>query len=140
MSSCPFCALAPESAGDDLVAWRTPLAFVVVPTQQRPRNRGHMLVLPRAHVTRLADTDAELRAELYGVVGRVSLAVRKAFDATGVTVFQNEAAPDQVLHHLHVHVVPRRAGDDFRLPAPEKLVLTLDERIAQARAMRAALA
>jgi histidine triad (HIT) family protein len=138
MSSCPFCALAPETAGDDLVAWRTERTFVLVPPQQRPRNRGHVLVLPRAHVTRLVDADPALRADLYGTVGQVSLAVRKAFGATGTTVFQNEDAPDQVLHHVHVHVVPRRAGDDFRLPDPVKDVLTLDERRAQARALRAA--
>ena len=139
MEPCPFCALAPDAAGDDLVAWRTPDAFVVVPPEQRPRNRGHVLVLPRAHVTRLADADAALLAALYGLAGRVGLGVRRVFGATGVTMFQNEAAPDQVLAHLHVHVVPRHPGDDFRLPATAKDRLTPDERRAQARALREAL-
>lgn len=139
MSDCPFCALGDPSHGDDFVAWRDDDTFVVVPPQQRPRNRGHVLVVPRRHVTRLADAGPALLAALYGVAGRTSLAVRTAFGATGATLFQNDGAPDQVLHHLHVHVVPRRGGDGFRLPDAERADLSPDERRAQAAALRAAL-
>ena len=47
-------------------------------------------------------------------------------------LFQNENIPDQVLHHLHIHVVPRRPGDNFKLPDPVKDELTHEERVEQA--------
>lgn len=142
MPPCPFCAIAAgaaDAADADLIALRTPAVFVVPALKQRPRNRGHLLVLPVAHVTRLADADAALRDELTAVIGRVSGAVRAAFGATGTFVFVNEDAPDQVLDHLHVHVVPRTAGDGFRVPDPASEVLGRDERVRQAEAVRRAL-
>jgi RimJ/RimL family protein N-acetyltransferase len=42
-------------------------------------------------------------------------------------------------HHLQIHVVPRRAGDDFRLPDSAKDQLTHEEQVEQARRLAAAL-
>jgi histidine triad (HIT) family protein len=139
VAPCPFCALAAGGVDDELVALRTPNAFVVPALVQRPLHRGHMLVLPASHVTRLIDVEAPLLQELYTVAARVSMAVRKAFGATGATLFQNDDAPDQILLHLHIHVVPRRPGDDFKLPDPVKAVLSREERRHQALALRRAL-
>jgi len=139
MGDCPFCKIGAGREDTDLVALRTPTVFVLPVPQQRPRNRGHVLVLPVAHVTRLADADAELLHQVYATAGRVSEAVRRAFGASGATIFQNESAPDQVLHHLHVHVVPRHADDRFRMPDPDKVEVSREERRQQAAALRAAL-
>jgi histidine triad (HIT) family protein len=139
MDQCPFCLLAAGGANEDLVALRTPAAIVVPALKQRPLNRGHALILPTAHVTRLIDAEAPLLHDLYSVAARVSMAVRAAFDATGATLFQNDDAPDQVLTHLHVHVVPRRAGDGFRLPDPASAEVSREERRRQALALRRAL-
>lgn len=139
MDQCPFCILAVGREDEPLVALRTPNSLVVPALKQRPRNRGHMLVLPKAHLTRLIDADASLLAELYMLAGRVSMAVRKAFGATGATLFQNDSSPDQVLLHMHIHVVPRREGDNFKLPDPTKDELSREEREQQALALRHAL-
>ena len=126
--------------GDGLVAFRTPNAFVLPALKQRVLNRGHMLVLPRAHVTRLIDVEPALLQELYALAGRVSMAVREAFGSTGATLFQNDDSPDQVLLHIHIHVVPRRPDDDFKLPDPTSQELTQEERRQQALALGLVLA
>ena len=133
-SECPFCALAAGS-DDEVLAVRTGLALVLPAPRQRPNHRGHTLIIPAAHVTRLVDADPLLLQELYGLAGRICRAVRDAFGATGSLLFQNENLPDQELHHLHIHVVPRRAGDEFKLPDPVKDQLTRAERIEQARSL-----
>jgi histidine triad (HIT) family protein len=138
--ACPFCKLAAVGGNDDLVALRTRDLYVVPALKQRRLNRGHMLILPTMHVTRLIDVEPSLLQELLSVAGRVSMAVREAFGATGTTMFLNEAAPDQVLMHLHIHVVPRRTGDEFRMPDPSGQELSREERQGQALAMRRALA
>jgi histidine triad (HIT) family protein len=138
MAPCPFCELV-TSDDIDLFAYKTSRVFVVPAPRQRPLNRGHMLVLPTAHIIRLSEVEPPLMEELYSIAGRVSMAVRNAFGATGATLFQNDDAPDQVLAHLHIHVVPRRSGDDFKLPDPSKDELSRQEREDQARALRQVL-
>ena len=45
----------------------------------------------------------------------------KAFGVEGVTIQQfNESAGGQIVFHLHVHVIPRRAGVPLKPPASEK--------------------
>ena len=45
----------------------------------------------------------------------------KAFSADGITIQQfNEGAGGQVVFHLHVHVIPRKAGVAMKPPASEK--------------------
>jgi histidine triad (HIT) family protein len=135
MAPCPFCDLA-AGKDSDLFAYRSSSVFVVPAPRQRPLNRGHMLVLPTVHITSLSEVEPPLLEELYTLAGRVSVAVRSAFGATGATLFQNDDAPDQVLAHLHIHVVPRRPGDDFKLPDPNKDELSRKEREHQASVLR----
>jgi histidine triad (HIT) family protein len=138
MDQCPFCKYVAE-AESDLIVFRTPNVFVVPTIKQRPLNRGHMLVVPTAHLTSLIDLDQALIGELYSVAARVSAAVQQTFGASGVLLFQNETIPGQVLHHIHIHVVPRREGDNFRLPDPSAQDVSGHERKEQAAAMRYAL-
>ena len=138
MSSCPFCEIASGESRGDLVL-RTQSVFVVPALKQRRLNLGHMLVLPVSHVTRLLDVDLPLLQELYSIAGRVSMALRQAFSATGATLFQNDNAPDQHLSHLHIHVVPRHEGDGFRMPDPRIEEVPYEERRAQAAALRGIL-
>jgi histidine triad (HIT) family protein len=138
MAACPFCDLA-TAIDSDLIVYRTPRVFIVPALTRRPNNRGHMLVLPTVHVTRLSELELPLLQELYTVAGRVSMALRKSFGATGTTLFQHEDAPDQKLSHLHIHVVPRRAGDDFKMPDPDRDQWTREERVELAQALRRVL-
>ena len=138
MDQCPFCRYAAE-VENDLIALRTPSVLVVPALKQRRSNRGHMLVVPTTHVTRLIDVDRALLAELYSVAAHVSVAVRQAFGASGWLMFQNETIPDQVLHHIHIHVVPRHKDDDFKLPDPTAEIVSREERQQQALNFRRVL-
>ena len=52
---------------------------------------------------------------------KIAKAAMKAFSAEGITIQQfNEGAGGQVVFHLHVHVIPRRAGVAMKPPASEK--------------------
>jgi histidine triad (HIT) family protein len=45
----------------------------------------------------------------------------QVFSADGITVQQfNEGAGGQVVFHLHIHVIPRKAGVPMKPPATEK--------------------
>ena len=138
MDECAFCGIAGQG-DEELIVFRTPTVFVIPSRRQRRLNRGHMLVLPVKHATRIVDLDRTLIADLYPVAARVSAAVQQAFGASGMLLFQNETIPGQVLHHIHVHVVPRRDGDNFKLPDPLSEEVSQSERKEQTAAMRRVL-
>lgn len=76
-----------------------------------PQAPGHTLVVPKAASRNLLDADPAVLAKLLPMVQKVARAVKTAFAADGVSVFQyNEPAGGQSVFHLHVHVVPRQDG------------------------------
>lgn len=97
---------------------RTPDVFVIPTLKQRPANLGQVIVVPVAHTTTLHAARPDLVTELFEVAARITAAAPAAFGATGSTVAQHNTAPDQVLEHLHVHVIPRFAHDGFAMPSP----------------------
>jgi histidine triad (HIT) family protein len=84
---------------------------VIVLMDVMPQGPGHTLVVPKTASRNLLDADPAVLAKLLPVVQRVARAVKAAFAADGVSVFQyNEAAGGQSVFHLHIHVVPRFEG------------------------------
>lgn len=84
---------------------------VIVFMDVMPQAPGHTLVVPKAPSRNVLDADPAVLAKLLPVVQRVARAVKEAFAAEGVSVFQyNEPAGGQSVFHLHIHVVPRHEG------------------------------
>jgi histidine triad (HIT) family protein len=80
-----------------------------------PQADGHVLVIPRASSRNLLDADPAVFKPLFETVQVVARAVQQAFGADGVLIKQfNEEAAGQTVFHLHVHVVPRKAGEALR--------------------------
>ncbi|MBB2964962.1 HIT family protein [Methylobacterium sp. R2-1] len=83
------------------------LAFMDV----MPQGEGHTLVIPKVPSRGLLDAEPQTLAALIGTVQRVGRAVKAAFGADGLTLFQyNEPAGGQTVFHLHFHLVPRHDG------------------------------
>ena len=86
-----------------------------------PRSPGHTLVLPKTPARNILDIGANDLAHVVTTAQRVAKAAMKAFSADGITIQQfNEGAGGQVVFHLHVHVIPRKAGVTMKPPASEK--------------------
>jgi len=137
---CPFCAIGSGASDADLVAFRTPNVFVVPALKQRSSNPGQVLVCTVSHVVSLHGLQASLRNELFEVTSAVMGAAPRAFGALGTTVLVNDKAPDQTLEHLHVHVIPRFAGDDLVIPNPNRAAAPRSVRLELASKLRTAMA
>jgi histidine triad (HIT) family protein len=86
-----------------------------------PRAPGHTLVLPMAPARSLLVVGADDLAHVARVAQKVAKAAMTALGADGITVQQfNEGPGGQVVFHLHVHVIPRKAGVPMKPPASEK--------------------
>lgn len=107
---CVFCRLIADQS--PLVAWSDGDVAVLPLRDQRPKNRGHMLVIPVRHIRNLHDCPVELAVPLFRNLRLVSQAVCHAFEADGTSVRQNNEPPGQDVFHLHFHVIPRYTDDD----------------------------
>jgi histidine triad (HIT) family protein len=86
-----------------------------------PRAPGHTLVLPKAAVRNMLDVEPGDLAAVAQVSQKVAKAAMKVFSADGITIQQfNEGAGGQVVFHLHIHVIPRKAGVQMKPAASEK--------------------
>ncbi|MFY9881836.1 MAG: HIT family protein [Pseudolabrys sp.] len=86
-----------------------------------PRSPGHTLVLPKAPARNILDIGADHLTHVVATAQKVAKAAMKAFSADGITIHQfNEGPGGQVVFHLHVHVIPRKAGVTMKPPASEK--------------------
>ncbi len=82
-----------------------------------PRSPGHTLVIPRAPARGILDIADDDLAAVARTAKRIAVAAMKAFDAEGIILQQfSEPASGQVVLHLHMHVMPVRAGVEL-LPA-----------------------
>ena len=114
MNNCVFCDILsgdlPLSVvfEDELVC-----AFMDI----QPVNPGHVLIVPKQHVILLADLHEETGGHMFRIAQRIAVALRRSgVKCEGVNLFlaDGEAAGQEVFH-VHLHVLPRFAGDGFGL-------------------------
>ena len=104
-----------------------------------PRAPGHTLVLPKAPARNLLDVKPDDLAHVMHVAQKIANAQMKVFGADGITMQQfNESAGGQVVFHLHVHLVPRKAGSAMKPPASvkEEPAVLSDQALKLAAALR----
>ena len=85
----------------------------------QPVTQGHVLVVPRSHAEGLEALDEDLGAHVFRAGHRLARALRRSgLPCEGVNLFlaDGEAAFQEVFH-VHLHVLPRTAGDGFRIEA-----------------------
>lgn len=111
-NGCVFCnAQSQTDSAENLIAYRGKLAYVIL--NRYPYTSGHLMVIPFAHVSNLEELDAETRAEIMELTSRSMTVLRKIYKPHGFNMGANigEAAGAGVLGHVHIHIVPRWAGD-----------------------------
>ncbi len=78
---------------------------------------GHTLVIPKRHAADLWEITPEDAAAVMATVHRTAARIREVLAPDGLTLFQaNRDAGWQDVFHLHVHLVPRTAGDHLHRP------------------------
>jgi ATP adenylyltransferase len=108
-SDCVFCDAA--AGRDELVLVRGAHAFVIL--NLYPYNNGHLMVVPARHIGSLAALSAAEAAEIMRFTQDAERALTEAYEPQGINVGVNlgRAAGAGIVHHVHVHLVPRWNGD-----------------------------
>ncbi len=107
---CVFCQIIAGHLGAEIVLNEAHfMAFL----DARPVFKGHVLLVPKAHVETLPDLPGELRDGFVDAAQRLSTAMVAGLGAEGSFVAINNTV-SQSVPHLHQHVVPRTRGDGLR--------------------------
>ena len=107
---CVFCDIVAGDVPADVVLDEPDLlAFL----DRRPLFKGHVLLVPRAHIANLVDLPATLLQPFLGAGQRLAAALVDGLGAQGSFVAMNNVV-SQSVPHLHLHVVPRTKGDGLR--------------------------
>jgi len=106
------------------IVWRGVDCFAIL--NAYPYGSGHLMVMPYREVAALEELTSREHIELWGGVRDAVVALKAAYAPDGVNVGMNlgEAAGAGVPRHLHVHCLPRWAGDtNFMTSVAEVRVL-----------------
>ena len=110
---CIFCKIAAGEIPsvrvyeDDRV-----LAFMDI----NPLSEGHLLIIPKAHAATIYEITEDDFLAVMSATHKLADAVKKALNPDGINLLQlNGRAANQVVPHLHMHIVPRWSGDGLTI-------------------------
>ncbi|MBI1846878.1 MAG: HIT domain-containing protein [Candidatus Rokubacteria bacterium] len=133
-TGCIFCtALAASPAHDreHLVLRRGERAYLIL--NRYPYTSGHLMAVVNRHVSSLAEATRDELADTMALTGDATRMLGRVYrpDGFNIGINQGRAAGAGIEGHLHVHVVPRWAGDCNFMPVlgevrvlPEALEVT----------------
>ena len=130
---CIFCSII-AGREPSVYIYRDDRFFVLM--DKYPMNPGHTLVMPITHYETLLQMRAAEVGKLYSLVHVIAKAIVSAVNADGFSVGQNNGiAANQIVPHVHVHIVPRFHDDspDGKWPArrvcPEEELMKMAHKI-----------
>lgn len=87
-----------------------------------PQSFGHALVIPKCSAAcNILDVDSEALCQMMRVVQRLTRAITAELQPDGVQIAQFNGAPaGQTVFHIHVHIIPRFAGEGLGIHAAGK--------------------
>jgi ATP adenylyltransferase len=114
---CLFCDAAADADDEErLVLHRGTRAIVLL--NKFPYSSGHFMVAPVRHVGEFGDLDGDEVLELHRLASYGMGALAETYAPQGYNVGWNlgRIAGAGVVDHVHLHVVPRWAGDTNFMP------------------------
>jgi ATP adenylyltransferase len=116
-TGCIFCVKPAEDQDQsNLILGRSQHAYALL--NLYPYNSGHLMVVPYQHTGDLASLPPEVAADVMALTQRAVGAITEEYGPQGFNVGINlgEVAGGSISAHLHVHIVPRWAGDTNFMP------------------------
>jgi diadenosine tetraphosphate (Ap4A) HIT family hydrolase len=104
--NCPFCSQAGE------VVLLSELCFGR--WDKHPVTEGHLLIIPKRHITDYFSATAEEKSALWALVDKAKALLDDRFKPDGYNIGINVgASAGQTVMHCHIHLIPRRQGDSI---------------------------
>lgn len=133
--NCIFCKIvAGQIPCFKLFEDEATLAFMDI----NPGNPGHALAIAKEHWENFAAMPAPLLGPVLATAQRVAKAIEATLRPDGINLLQaNGPGAAQSVFHFHIHVLPRRVGDELKMnwghkPGDMAAIKALHEKIKAA--------
>lgn len=116
-SSCILCGLLEEKdESKALILHRGKKAYVVL--NKYPYQNGHLMIVPDRHIGDFCDLEPDETGELTELSQRAMRVMKKELNCAGFNWGANfgSVAGAGIPDHVHLHLVPRWAGDHNFMP------------------------
>jgi len=137
LEGCVFCLAAAGEDDEKLVVHRGVHAFALL--NKFPYASGHLMVAPYRHLAEFSSLSDDEALELHRLAEGGMAALAETFAPQGYNLGWNlgRIAGAGIVDHVHLHVVPRWAGDTNFMPVLAD-VKVLPEHLSETRAKLAA--
>jgi ATP adenylyltransferase len=112
VTGCVFCAAAAANRDEEmLIVQRGVKNYVIL--NRYPYTSGHVMIVPFLHTADLVGLEKDTAAEMMLLTQRVQAAIDDVYHPDGFNMGMNlgRAAGAGIEEHLHMHLLPRWAGD-----------------------------
>jgi len=93
-----------------------------------PSAQGHVLILPKRHVTDIYGLNTEEAAEILPLAQKISAKMKDVLGMSGLNLIQNNGKDaGQVIDHFHLHLVPRYENDGIVISNTKPINTTPEE-------------
>ncbi|HEV2688090.1 MAG TPA: HIT domain-containing protein [Bryobacteraceae bacterium] len=130
-SGCIFCQMAEQHDEKNFLVYRGKSNFIVL--NLYPYTTGHLMIVPYTHVDTLAAASEETLQEMILLAQQAQRHLGAIYKPSGFNLGMNlgESAGAGIAGHLHMHLLPRWAGDTSFITTvgetrvlPEELTVT----------------
>jgi histidine triad (HIT) family protein len=136
-TKCIFCSIIDNELG--AVKIFEDSMFVAF-MDKYPINTGHTLVLPKKHHKDIFTMGNDEIGKLFSTVSFLAKGIVKALDAKGLNIGQNNGrAANQIVPHVHVHIIPRYNYDSPNGRWPSRNLISDEELDKIAQKIKASL-
>jgi len=112
VTGCVFCAAASANRDEEmLIVHRGVRNYVIL--NRYPYTSGHVMIVPYLHTADFAGLEKDTAAEMMLLTQRVQAAIEDVYHPDGFNMGMNlgRSAGAGIENHLHMHLLPRWAGD-----------------------------
>ena len=107
--TCIFCKIAQKKIDAKIIDENeNAIAFL----DAFPLTAGHTLVITKKHYAKLQEVELDQMAYLFNLIHKILPPIEKGTGVQSTLIaIHNGKDAGQVIPHIHVHIVPRKAGD-----------------------------
>jgi len=118
MNDCIFCKISEGNIPSEKIYEND--NFFSIPDAS-PQMKGHSLVISKGHFKNVMDLPEELGEDLIDCIKKTASSIMKKFGYDGFNVVQNNfKSADQVVDHIHFHILPRKTDDGLKIGVRKK--------------------
>lgn len=113
MDNCVFCKIIKGEIQAEKIL-ETDNFFAI--KDINPKTKGHSLIISKKHYNTLLDVPSSLFGEFFGAGKELAIKLLKEENAEGFNlVMNNHKVAGQLVPHVHLHILPRKKDDRFKM-------------------------